>query len=151
MRHTHFAIETCRVLAFFTHLEDSRFSSRISSETFIVLDRRQSANKAGRAIAAQIISYCETPSAYRMTIDRIPRVRRETRPPWAVEYNRFAVTTTMTLAWHNNRRTPKALHPTAQGQRRSRATLGKQPRHPGSRTTTCMDTPKGFYKGPQSR
>jgi hypothetical protein len=38
--------------------------------------------------------------------------------------------------------TPKALHPTAQGQR-SRAAAE---RHPGLRTTHHTHTPKGFYK-----
>ena len=50
----------------------------------------------------------------------------------------------MTLAWHDNHRTPKALHPTAQGRRASRRTLG-------SRTTTRIRTPKALHPTAQGR
>ena len=45
----------------------------------------------GRNHDDSAIPSCETPSAYWMDGEWRPRVRRETRRPWAAEYNRFAV------------------------------------------------------------
>ena len=44
---------------------------------------------------------CKTPTAYRVMMNRNPRVRREARRPWAVECNRFAVKSSGFSAPHN--------------------------------------------------